>query len=136
VQHKGTKFSIIFLMISSLPGNAAYALDMGNMMNPSKWMGGNNDRYDDYYDEPGYGYGGPGYGYGGPGYGYGGPGYGYGGPGYGYGGPGYGYGGPGYYGGYPGYGVSPTVVVPGGGSSDSEIQQLKDRIRQLEREVR
>jgi hypothetical protein len=38
---------------------------MGNMMNPSKWMGGNkdNDRDDDYYDEPGYGYGGaPGYG--------------------------------------------------------------------------
>jgi hypothetical protein len=143
VQHKETKFSIIFVMISSLPGNAAYALDMGNMMNPSKWMGGNNDRYDDYYDEPrygyggpGYGYGGPGYGYGAPGYGYGGPGYGYGAPGYGYGGPGYGYGGPGYYGGYPGYGVSPTVVVPGGGSSDSEIQQLKDRIRQLEREVR
>jgi len=102
-------------MISSLPGNAAYALDMGNMMNPSKWMGGNNDRYDDYYDEPRYGYGAPGYSYGAPGYGYGAP---------------------GYYGGYPGYGVSPTVVVPGGGSSDSEIQQLKDRIRQLEREVR
>ena len=91
-----------------LPGNAAYALDMGNMMNPSKWMGGNNDRYDDYYDEPGYGYGGPGYGYGGPV----------------------------YYFGYPWYSVSPTVVGPGGGSSDSEIQQLKDRIRQLEREVR
>ncbi|MEA3273723.1 MAG: hypothetical protein U9Q81_00160 [Pseudomonadota bacterium] len=83
----------------------SFAFDMGNMMNPSKWMGGGNDR-DDYYDDydrwggPGYGYGGPGYGYGGPGYGYGGPGYGYGGPGYGYGGPGYGYGGPGYgYGG-------------------------------------
>jgi hypothetical protein len=44
------------------------------MMNPSKWMGGNKDkdRYDDYYDEPGYGYPGgpPGYGYGGaPAYG-------------------------------------------------------------------
>jgi hypothetical protein len=45
--------------------NAAHAFDMGNMMNPSKWMGGNkdNDRDDDYYDESGYGYGGaPGYG--------------------------------------------------------------------------
>ena len=44
-----------------LAGQAA-AFDMGNMMNPSKWMGGNkdNDRYDDYYDGPGYGYpGGP-----------------------------------------------------------------------------
>ncbi|MGB5540792.1 MAG: hypothetical protein WBO37_11930 [Gammaproteobacteria bacterium] len=120
--------------------STSYAFDMGNMMNPSKWMGGNNDsdRYDDYdYD---YGYGGPGYGYGGyPGYGYGG----YGGPGYGYGGyggPGYGYGGyggPGYgYGGYPGYGATSTIVVPGGSSSDSEIEQLKDRIRQLEGEVR
>lgn len=81
------------------------AFDMGNMMNPSKWMGGGNDR-DDYYDR-GYGYGrgyGPGYGYGGPGYGYGGPGYGYGAPGYGYGGPGYGYGAPAYGYGAPGYG--------------------------------
>ncbi|MGA7982626.1 MAG: hypothetical protein WCA32_20690, partial [Chromatiaceae bacterium] len=36
-----------------------FAFDMGNMMNPSKWMGGNRDRgYGD--DGPGYGYGGPG----------------------------------------------------------------------------
>lgn len=74
----------------------AYAFNMGNMMNPSKWMGNNNrDRYDDdyYYDRRGpYGpYGG----YGGPYGGYGGPYGGY--PGYGYGGyPGYGYGAPGY----------------------------------------
>jgi hypothetical protein len=91
-------------------GGAACAVNFGDMMNPSKWMGGNKDRdYDGYgpgygYGGPGYGYGGPGYGYGGPGYGYGGPGYGYGGPGYGYGGPGYGYGGPGYGYGGPGYG--------------------------------
>jgi hypothetical protein len=90
------------------------AFNMGNMMNPSKWMGGDRDR--DYYDAgpwggPGYRHGGPG-GYGGaPGYGYGGPG-GYGGaPGYGYGGPG-GYGGvPGGYGGPRGYGgPSPSAV--------------------------
>ena len=100
--------------------NTGFAFDMGNMMNPSKWMGGGRDR--DYYDEGpwgGPGYGGPGYGYGVPG-GYGGaPGYGYGvpggyggGPGYGYGAPGgyggapagYSYGAPGGYGGGPGYG--------------------------------
>jgi hypothetical protein len=48
-----------------------FAFNMGNMMNPSKWMGGNRDRDRDYYDDgprggPGYGYGGPGGGYGGP----------------------------------------------------------------------
>ena len=65
----------------------SYAIDMGKMMNPSKWFGGNRDRGDYYGDR----WGGPGYGYGGPGYGYGGPGYGYGGsPGYGYGVPGQG----------------------------------------------
>jgi len=104
VQTKPALFSSAFLAVSLLlPLPAAQAFDMGNMMNPSKWVGGKNknrDRYDDdYYDygpPPGYGYGG----YGAPGYGgYGAPGYGgYGGPGYGgYGGPGYGgYGGPGY----------------------------------------
>jgi len=115
------------------------AFDMGNMMNPSKWMGGNRDRdrYDDDYDRPGYGYGAPpGYGYGGaPGYGYGGvPGYGYGGaPGYGYGGvPGYGYGAtPGY-----GYGGTPGYSQPGTGSNEEEINRLKERIRQLEGGVR
>jgi len=111
VQIRSTVFSSIFLASSLLLAMPAQAFDMGNMMNPSKWVGGNNDRYDDdddYYDygpPPGYGgYGGPGYGgYGAPGYGgYGGPGYGgYGAPGYGgYGGPGYGgYGAPGYGGG-------------------------------------
>jgi hypothetical protein len=123
-----------YVASSLLVATTAHAFDMGNMMNPSKWMGNNNDRYDDYRDGRGYGYGYPGYGgYGGPGY-YGGyPGYG--GPGYGYGGyPGYG--GPGYgYGGYPQYGGS-TVVVPGNSSSNSEVQQLKARIRQLETELR
>jgi hypothetical protein len=90
---------------------SALAVNFGDMMNPSKWMGGNKDRdYDDRRgDGPGYGYGGPGWGYGGPGYGgpgwgYGGPGYGYGNPGWGYGGPGYGYGNPGWGYGGPGYG--------------------------------
>lgn len=81
--------------------NTGFAFNMGNMMNPSKWMGG--DRGRDYDDGPRGG--GPGYGYGGPGGYGGGPGYGMSGPG-GYGGdPGYGMGGPGGYGGGPGYGM-------------------------------
>jgi hypothetical protein len=50
--------SLVYLGLAF--ANAAYAFDMGNMMNPSKWMDSNkdNDR-DDYYDEPGYGYPGP-----------------------------------------------------------------------------
>jgi len=110
-------FSVLALGLGSLIlATNVQAFDFGDMMNPSKWMGGrNNDRYSDYGPGPGYGYGGPGYGYGGPGYGYGGPGYGYGGPGYGYGGPGYGYGGyggPGYGYGGPGYGSPGGNVAP------------------------
>lgn len=133
-----SRFRVTLLAAGFLLTNSAYAFNMGNMANPSKWMGGNNDRdrYDDYRDGPGYGYDGPGYGYGGgPGYGYGAPGYGYGGgPGYGYGAPGYGYGGgPGYGG---AYGAAPTYGAPGAGSSNAEIMQLKERIRQLEEGVR
>ena len=137
------KLKACIVAASLLLANSASAFDMGKMMNPSKWMGGNKDRdrYDDYYGGPGYGgpgYGGaPGYGYGGPGYG-GAPGYGYGGPGYG-GAPGYGYGGPGYggapgygYGSAPGYGGAPTYGAPGAGSNEEEIRRLKERIRQLE----
>jgi hypothetical protein len=83
--------------ISGVP--SVQAFDMGNMMNPSKWFGGNRDHDDYYYDRwggPGYGgYGyGPGWGGYGPGWGGYGPGWGgYPGYGYGYGAPGYGYGG-------------------------------------------
>jgi len=91
-------FSAVALGLGSLLlVTSAQAMDFGNMMNPSRWMGGNSDRNSDYGGGPGYGYGGPGGYGGGPGYGSGGPG------GYG-GGPGYGYGGPGGYGGGPGYG--------------------------------
>lgn len=129
---QNTKIAVRAALVASslLLANSAHAFDMGNMMNPSKWMNNDNDRYDNYRYGPGYGYGGPGYGYYGGYPGYGGPGYGgyYGGyPGYGA--PGYG------YGGYPGYGGS-TVVVPGNSAGNSEVQQLKDRIRQLETEVR
>jgi hypothetical protein len=144
VKNQESKFRIVIVGVSLLLASPAHAFNIGNMMNPSKWMGGNSDRdrYDDYYGGPGYGYGGPGYGYGGPGYGYGGPGYGYGGPGYGYGGPGYGYGGPGYgyggpgYGGYgygaPGYGGVSEYGPPGTNPNDAEIDRLKERLRQLE----
>jgi hypothetical protein len=35
-----------------LLANPAAAMDFGNMMNPSKWMGGNNDRDDDTVPTP------------------------------------------------------------------------------------
>jgi hypothetical protein len=111
------------------------AFNFGNMMNPSRWMGG--DRYDDY--DEGY-YGGP---YGGPGFGYpyGGyaPGYGAPGP---YGAPGYGAPVPGYA--APAYPAAP-VAAPGVGPAPSrapaagvapadsaEVQALKRRVEELE----
>ena len=127
---------------------ASMAFDFGNMMNPSKWMGG-GDRYDDYDDGP---YGGP---WGGP-YGggpWGGP-YGGGpwggphGPGpYGGGAP-YGY--PGGYGAPPARGVAPAPAPaaprtpsapaakapPAAASSSSEIDALKRRIEELEAQAR
>ena len=154
MKNQEIKFRALFVAASVLLANSAYAMDMGKMMNPSKWMGGNkdNDRYDDYRGGPGYGYPGgpPGYGYGGaPGYGAG-PGYGYGGSpgygaghGYGYGGapgydagPGYGYGGAHGYDAGPGYGGAPVYGAPATGSNEAEIMRLKERIRQLEGGVR
>lgn len=94
-----------------LAGSAAQAFDFGNMMNPSRWFGGDNDRYYDRYYGGRYG---P-YGYGPYGGGWGGP---YG----GWGGP-YGWGGyPGYGGGYP----STIVVNPstqGGSKSDTKVPE-------------
>ena len=139
MQNQKIKFSVLIVAASLLLANSAYAMDMGKMMNPSKWMGGNKDRdrYDDYRGGPGYGYPGgpPGYGYGGaPGYGP--PGYGYGGaPGYGAA-PGYGYGGAPGYGAAPGYGGAPAYGAPGTGSNEAEIMRLKERLRQLEDGVR
>jgi len=124
VQNNEIKFRVIIVATSLLLAHQACAMDMGNMMNPSKWTGGNNggnnnmmnpsrwmggnnnDRYDDYRGGPGYGYGG------GPGYG---------------GDPGYG-----GYGGASGYGGAPAYSAPGTESNEAEIKQLKERLRQLE----
>ena len=126
MRNKAIKFSTAIVASGLLLASTAHAFDMGNMMNPSKWMGGNknSDRYDDYGGPGGYGGGPGGYG-GGPG-GYGG------GPG-GYGGvPGYG-GAPGYGGG-TGYGGAPGYVAPASGTASdaAEIEQLKARIKKLE----
>jgi hypothetical protein len=107
---KAIKLSTVIVASSLLLAGTAHAIDMGKMMNPSKWMGGNkdNDRYDDYRGGPG-GYGGGPGGYGGGPGGYGGGPGGYGGGPGGYGGGPGGYGGgPGGYGGGPGgYGGGP-----------------------------
>ena len=140
MRNKVIKLSTVIVASSLLLAGTAHAFDMGNMMNPSNWMGGNkgSDRYDDYGGGPG-GYGGGPGGYGGgPEYGYGG------GPGYGYGGgPGYGYGGaPGYgavsgetgvpaYGGAPGYGAPPANA-----NATEEIERLQERVRMLEEAAR
>ena len=99
---KAIKLSTVIVASSLLLAGTAHAIDMGKMMNPSKWMGGNkdNDRYDDYRGGPG-GYGG------GPG---------------GYGG------GPAGYGGGPGY-VAPAS---GTAADAAEIERMKERIRMLE----
>lgn len=104
---KSDNFRIVVAAAGLLFMGSAYAFNMGNMMNPSKWMGGNKnqDHGSDYYGGPGYG-GAPGYG-GGPGYGSA--------PGYGYGGaPGYGPG-PGYHDGPSGRGSrgsNPMGMMP------------------------
>ena len=69
MRNKAIKLSTVIVASSLLLAGTAHAMDMGKMMNPSKWMGGNkdNDRDDDYRGGPGYGGGPGGYG-GGPGY--------------------------------------------------------------------
>lgn len=114
---------------ASVPSSA---FNFGNMMNPSRWMGGGGDRDYGYDDGP---WGGPGYGYGGYGPGYGAYGPGYAAPGYGYGGyPGYyGYGAPGFYAAPPS--ATPTYGAPSSGPTggQSEIEQLRKRVQELER---
>jgi len=124
MQYKVKKYGVIAVAAGMLVAAQAQAFNMGNMMNPSRWFGGNRgyDRYDDY--GPGYGGYGPGYGGYGPGYGGYGPGYG---GGYGY--PGYGAPATGY--------VAPTYSTPQTDSSAEakEIERLKERVRELEKGI-
>ena len=151
---------MIFLLVTGLiVADAAQAFGFGNMMNPSRWMGGDGDRYDeDYYDAPAYGYGYPG-GYAAPGYaapGYAPPGYaapGYTAPGYGYGAPVYQapavtpvYPAPAIIAPVPPVAAPPVVAAPAPAASapaaakpppvmtadEAEIARLQKRIRELE----
>jgi hypothetical protein len=110
----------------------SHAFNFGNMMNPSRWMGGDRDRYDDYgYDGyPGGPYGAPGFGY--P---YGGYAPGYGAPGYAA--PGYGAPMPGYAPAYPSApaaapGAMPAPAAGTAPVDSAEVQALKRRVEELE----
>jgi hypothetical protein len=100
---------VVVFSTATLTGTGiAYAFDFCNTTNPSKWSGDYRDR-DDYYGDPGvdssYGYRrSRGYGYGSPGYGYGAA-------------PGYGY----------------TALQPGSDALQAEIDQLKQRVKSLEK---
>jgi hypothetical protein len=113
------------LLVAGVMNSPLAAAFFGDMMNPSRWFGGDRDYHDDYYYD---GPRGPGYG---PGY-YGGP-AGYAAPGY----PPPGYAAP------PAYGyAAPVHPAPPAHSrpaarddaASSEISKLKQRIEQLEQE--
>jgi hypothetical protein len=123
-------FTVLAALVSYAP--VSHAFNFGNMMNPSRWMGGDRDRYDEGYDYPG-AYGAPGFGYPYGGYA---PGYGgYGAPGYGapaYGAPPPGYGAPAYPSApvaAPGVTTAPTPAAP---VDSAEVQALKRRVEELE----
>ncbi len=137
---------VIFLLAMTMATvDVAQAFGFGNMMNPSRWMGGDRDRDDDYYGAAPYGYGYPG-GYAAPGYAP--PGYvqpGYAAPGYGYG-----YGAPVYPAPViaapaPAAVPAPVVAAPAPAAKaaaakpppvltadEAEIARLQKRIRELE----
>ncbi len=114
------------LLVAGVMNSPLAAAFFGDMMNPSRWFGGDRDYHDDYY------YDGP---WGGPGYG---PGY-YGGPA-GYAAPGYpppGYAAPPAYGyAAPAHPAPPAHSPPAArdDAASSEISKLKQRIEQLEQE--
>lgn len=126
--------ALVLIAVGMAMASGAQAFNFGNMMNPGRWFGGDNDRRNDnYYGAPAYGYGYPG-GYTVPGYGA--PGYvapGYAAPGYAA--PAYGYGAPAYTApaartpAAPAAASKPAAVVS---SDEAEIARLKERIRALE----
>jgi hypothetical protein len=121
--------TIALAALLAISAPAAQAVGFGDMFNPGRWFGGDEDNY--YNDGPWGAYGpGP---YGAPGYApYGGYGYGpYGAPGYPAPAPGNPYGTPGY----AAPAASPTGESASGESDsakDREIEALKQRIEQLE----
>lgn len=116
--------SLSALLALTAHAPASQAIDFGNMMNPGRWMNG-NDRDDEPYAAGPYGPPG-GYGYG-PGV-YGAP---YGVPGFGA--PPAGYGAPGYYGGAPVVApMAPAAPMTSGNADQAEIETLKRRIEELE----
>lgn len=138
---------LVLVALGALSVDAAQAFNFGNMMNPSRWWGGDNDRRDDdYYGAPPYGYGYPAPGYAQPGYGA--PGYaapGYAQPGYvqpGYAPPaypaqGYGYAAPAYT--APAVSApaaapapAPAGTAPAKGEDEAEVARLRERVRALE----
>jgi hypothetical protein len=122
---KNNNLAGALLLMAGVFTSPLAAAFFGDMMNPSRWFGGDRDYHDDYYYDgprgPGYG---PGY-YGGPA-GYAAPGYpppGYAAP------PAYGYGAPAH--------PAPPAHTPPAARDDaasSEITKLKQRIEQLEQE--
>jgi hypothetical protein len=123
--------TLVLVALGVLAVDTAQAFNFGNMMNPSRWWGGDNDRHDDYYGAPPYGYGYPAPGYAAPGYAV---------PAYtapAYTTPGYGYAAPGY--------AAPAVTAPApaarapapaaatsAGDDEAEIARLKQRLNELE----
>ncbi|AFL74606.1 hypothetical protein [Thiocystis violascens] len=105
--------SLSALLALTAHAPVSQAFDFGNMMNPSRWMNG-DDRDDEPYADGPYPYGPPG------GYGYG--------PGV-YGAP---YGAPGYYGGAPAVAPVAPAAPMAGNADQAEIETLKRRIEELE----
>lgn len=128
IGNTNTRLLALIATLGLAAATPVQAFNMGNMMNPNKWMGGNTNRDDG--PPPGYGQGyGPQSGY------YGQP-----------GGPGYG--GPsGYGGGYPGnpgsgaypQGYAPAPAAGPAGSTELTVEErifrLEQRIQALEHEL-
>lgn len=112
-----TVLALTILALGASGAPLSQAFDFGDMMNPSRWMNG-NDRNDETYPDERYSDAPP------PGYGYG-PGV----PAPGFAPPPPGYAAPGYYGGVP----APAPAAPAAQNADqAEIDALKRRIEELE----
>lgn len=129
--------ALFVMALGAIAADSAQAFNFGNMMNPTRWWGGDRDRYDDnYYGAPPYGYGYPAPGYAVPGYappGYAAPGYTA--PGYGYAAPA-----PAPAPAKPAATPAPAAPAPAASAAapaatddNAEIARLKRRLSELER---